>query len=225
MINPEPVLKESFDLEKALYLTKDRGYYFEGDALSTRYQAALQSEVNKVGLEEGDHTNQSINAGKPNEVKQFHERFYTEEGDARTPVANAAIDGLARQIGQLQQFPELHGWRLREIGYQRYSETGFIGIHKDRASDEMLSVTFTLLGSAVVEIYRTLGNPLNYSPENVERVNSFDTTPGSIMLLRAPGFGNGQQIPHKVLEPTIVPRAILNLRMRSTILTQPGQSK
>ncbi len=221
MNNPETILCDSFDLENALQLTKEHGYYFAETALSLRYEIALRDEINRLALEEGDHTEAAINKGKPNEVKQLHDRFYVEYGDERTPFANMVIEGLAKRIRLCSQFPELYEWQLSEIGYQRYHKAGFIGIHKDRASDQMLSVTFTISGSAPVEIYRTISDPLDYSEGNVEKINDFITTPGSIMMLRAPGFGTGEQVPHKILQPTVTPRDILNLRMRPTVLEQP----
>ena len=213
------IFRDSFDFESGIEQAKSNGYFFADGALTVEMRSAMETEIDSLPLEVGDHIVKPINEGKPNEVRQQHERFYVEYGDKRTPVANLVIDGLADQVHLMANLPELSEWQLSEIGYQRYRHSNdFIGAHRDRASDKLLSATFTITGSATVRIFEPLGDHWDYS--NIRQIDEFDTTTGSLMLLRAPGLGNGGQVIHQVLPPRNM-RSILNLRARPTILEQP----
>jgi hypothetical protein len=216
--------KDSFDFEAAIMQTKETGYFFAEDAITKETRTAFEAEIDSLPLEVGDHVTRPINAGKQNEVRQQHQRLYIEHGNAMAPVANMVIAGLAQAVNAMKQFPELRDWKLTEIGYQRYRHgNDFIGAHRDRATDKILSITYTITGSAPVRIFETLGNYWDYT--NLKQVDEFVTTPGSVMLLRAPGLGNGEQVVHQVLPPLSDSRSILNLRMRPTILEQPSHPK
>jgi hypothetical protein len=218
----ESIFRESFDLERGIKQAAERGYYFENDVLIDDIRYGLEREIDSLPLEVGDHITRPINKGKPNEVRQQHERLYVEYGDASTPVANFVIRSITTQVRGMESRPELHDWQLAEIGYQRYRHSkDFIGPHRDRASDQKLSVTFTINGEATVKIFEPFGDCWDYS--NIEQIHEYTTGPGSIMLLRAPGLGNGKQVIHQVLPP-LNSRAILNLRARPTILEQPKAS-
>lgn len=220
MSSAENIFKESFNLEWGIHQTASHGYYFADDTLSDGIRGALEAEIDSLPLEEGDHVAKPINKGKPNEVRQQHERFYVEYGDDRTPIANMVIAAITNQVRSLGTHPELRDWQLTEIGYQRYRHTNdFIGPHRDRASDQKLSLTFTINGEATVKVFEPLGNYWDYS--NIKQIDEYTTTPGSVMLLRAQGLGSGEQIIHQVLPP-LGSRAILNLRARPTILEQPS---
>lgn len=216
--------QDSFNFESAILQTKARGYFFAEDILTDEMRTGLEAEINTLALKVGDHTDKPINAGMPNEVRQQHERLYTEYGSALTPIANMLISGLAKTVRVMRSLPELQQWQPTEIGYQRYRHhNDFIGAHRDRASDRLLSATLTITGSAPVRIFDTLGEYWDYS--NLERRDEFTTTPGSLMLLRAPGLGNGEQVVHQVLPPNSDSRSILNLRMRPSVLEQPSHPK
>ena len=120
----------------------------------------------------------------------------------------------------MQPSPELQEWLPTEIGYQRYRNTNdWISPHRDRKSDHLFSVTFTLTGSAWIHIHQPKTDPVDY--RYLEKVDSFLSEPGTIFFLRAPGFGSSEQIMHEVMPPIDAPRHILNLRMRSTLLAAP----
>lgn len=205
-----------FDIMQALAITKECGYYFHDNALSDLACTALMAEIGSLPLITRYHIAMPINAGQPNEVKQQHERFYTANGDFNTPVANALIAAIHSQVHASKFEAELHVWELTEIGYQRYRNgEDFIGPHRDRASDNGVSFTYTLDGSAEVRIFEPSGDYWDYSQLN--QIDEYMTSPGSVMLLRAKGFGNGEQVIHQVLPPIGV-RSILNLRSRKTIL-------
>jgi hypothetical protein len=98
-----------------------------------------------------------------------------------------------------------------------------ISPHRDRVSDQVLSATFTLFGSAHVRVHAPETNPPRY--DRLREIDAFLTEPGTAMFLRAPGFGNGVQIIHEVDPPLIAPRGILNLRKRETILKPPSETR
>lgn len=223
MSNEVNMFKETFDLESAISVTKDQGYFFATDAISDEMRVALEEEINSLPLKAGDHVARPINHGKPNEVQQRHERLYVPYGDIRTPVANLAIRSLTNIVRGMDALPELRDWQLNEIGYQRYRHSkDFIGPHRDRGSDRLLSVTVTINGAAQVKIFESKGAYWDYS--NIKQTDEFVTSPGSVMLLRAPGLGSGEQVIHQVLPPENS-RAILNLRDRPTILENPSHTK
>ena len=218
------VFREGFDLENAIEQTQRSGYFFAEGVLTDETRAALEEEIDSLPLEVGDHISNPINAGKPNEVRQQHERLYVEYGDALTPVANVVIAGLTEIVRAMRSFPELQEWQLTEIGYQKYRHSNdFIGAHRDRASDKLLSVTYTITGSAPIRIFETLGDYWDYS--SLEQKDEFITAAGGVMLLRAPGFGSGEQVVHQVLPPISNSRSILNLRMRPRVLEQPSHPR
>jgi hypothetical protein len=82
-------------------------------------------------------------------------------------------------------------------------------------------VTYTITGSAMIKIYKPLTDPVDYA--FIEQIDEFQTIPGTVMFLRAPGFGNGGQVIHEVLSPDIYPRYILNLRTRDILLKAPSE--
>jgi hypothetical protein len=214
-----------FNLNTAVRQTASEGYFFAHPALSKSALYILNSEIERLPLEVGDHINHPINAGKPNQVQQQHARGYYEFGSPETPGANMVIKGLKRAIGKLSNnFPELASWCPNEIGYQKYRHSDdWISPHRDRASDKLLSITFTLSGSNTVKIFEPLAEPDDYS--NIIQIDEFETSQGSIMLLRAPGLGNGEQTIHQVMPPESGSRNIINLRMRPNLLEQPSHPK
>lgn len=224
MSKEHEIFKDNFDFESAVRETKTNGYYFQSGVLATEAQNALETEINLLPLEVGDHINKPINNGKPNEVRQQHARAYFEYGDPEAPVANFVINCLAQTVQAMPAFPELENWQPTEIGYQKYrSNADFIGPHRDRSSDQLLSVTFTISGAATVKIFESLGACNDYT--DLLQADEFETSLGGIMLLRAPGLGCGKQSIHQVLPPSTPDRSILNLRMRPTVLEQPTHPK
>lgn len=155
-------------------------------------------------------------------VRQLHARAYHPIGDEAVPIATAVSIVLASTVfDHRDAFPELIGWIPSEAGYQHYrGPSDFISPHRDRRNDRLLSVTFTLRGSAVVRILEPVDDPDDYG--NLRTVDEFTTEPSTAMFLRAPGFCGGGQVIHEVLPPTTPDgRLILNLRMRPDVLLPP----
>lgn len=213
--------RQGFKLSDAIDLTRERGYAFFAGAADPALLAALKEELERLPLEFGDHERYPINKGAPNEVRQRHERCYRPLGHADVPAATALCRALAALAAGHR---ELDGWLPDEIGYQRYrGADDRISPHRDRASDRLFSLTFTIAGSAWVRIHEPETEPPDYA--RLRLVDSFLTAPGTVMCLRAPGFGGGEQVIHEVLPPVAAPREILNLRMRPTVLKPPAETR
>ncbi len=218
------IFRNSLDVKSVLEQTREQGYVFRADALESDVLFELQKEIDHLRLEVGDHVTYPINAGTPTEVKQLHARAYTILEDANAPAhASELCRTMADIVKKTNIYPgELSSWLLNEIGYQRYrSSSDWIGPHRDRRTDQLLSFTFTISGSAWVHIYESEVDPPDY--KRLRKTASFLTQPGTVMVLRAPGFGSGIQKIHEVMPPQNGKRDILNLRMRPRVLPRPGQ--
>ncbi len=212
------VFKQEFDFTKAIEQTKEVGYFFGSDVLSESINELMKDEGFSLELEEGDCVNHPIWPGSKREVRQLHARSYKPRGDFTVPIASSVSEQLSLYVKSIE---DLKLWMPSEMGYQVYrSSSDFISPHRDRKSDQMLSITFTLCGSAPVRVLKPLGHPNDYT--NLAVVEEFVTRPGSIMMLRAPGLGNGEQHIHEVLPPIECPRLIINLRMRPDVLPRPS---
>ena len=216
------IFSDIFDIQNCLRETKEKGYFFS-NGCSEELLNSLQKEIKTLNFEYGDHINHPINDGKKYRVTQSHERYYKMFNDPTVPCANLLCKLLKKEITKVSDiFPELENWQPYEIGYQKYRDKrDFISPHRDRWSDRKLSVTYTVTGSAKIKIYKSLTEPVDY--KFIEQIDEFQTIPGSIMFLRAPGFGNGLQVIHEVLPPDICPRYILNLRTRDILLKGPSE--
>ncbi len=219
------VFANHLNLPIILNRVREQGYAFASCGLTEEARSALLHEELLLPLEEGDHINHPINKGKANEVHQLHERAYYFLNDAAVPVATQTCKNLQQEINVfVPQYPELSGWIPNEIGYQRYRDAhDWISPHRDRKSDQLLSVTFTLSGLAYINIYHPTTPQINY--RYLEKIDTFLSEPGTMFFLRAPGFGSNEQIIHEVMPPIIAPRHILNLRMRPSLLASPQQTK
>jgi hypothetical protein len=209
------VFPRNFDLEKALAITAEKGYFFAEEGICKQANDDLLIEISSLELEVEDRTNNPLNQGETNEVKQKHEKAYFVFSDPKTPAANNVIRLISRSVSELKTFPELGTLQLNEIGYQKYFRNGyFISAHRDRKSDQLLGITFNIIGSTVIKIHKTLGAADDYL--NLEQIDEFTTASQSSMFLRDPGFGSGERIIHEVCPPLSESRSVLNLRMRPT---------
>lgn len=207
------VLTPHLNLPEILERVRSEGYAFIKNGITEECRQLLLKEINVLSLEEGDHVTHAINKGKPNEVHQLHERAYYLLDDPEVPTASHVCKQLQAELA-------IDSWLLNEIGYQRYRFTSdWISPHRDRKSDKILSVTFTLSGNADINIYLPTTPEINY--RHLKKIDTFLSEPGTVFFLRAPGFGSGEQIIHEVMPPIITPRNILNLRMRETLLPSP----
>lgn len=221
-MNNYEVLERSFDVEAAIAQTAEQGYFFGASAITTATCRALCQEAERLALR--PTTNDApLNAGTSYEVTQSHERAYLAVDDQRIPVASMVNRALVDRMQALSSiYPELSTWQPTEAGLQRYrdSDDG-ISPHRDSKTDQLLGATITVDGSSVVRAYRALGEPDDYT--NIHLVEEFKTTPGSLMLLRAPGFAGGERTIHEARPPESNSRLVLNLRMRSDQVRSPKQ--
>jgi hypothetical protein len=217
------VLKDTVDIRSVLNITRERGYFFVPDAIDQETCAAMEREIDRLKLEFGDHVAHPINKGTSQEVQQWHERVYRPIDHPDVPIGTQICYAVSERLAQYSiEFPELVGWLPTEIGYQRYRDAhDWISPHRDRRSDQLLSLTYTIKGSAWMRIYESEVDPPDYT--RLKHVDEFLTQPGTAMFLRAPGFGSGKQVIHEVMPPLEGSRLILNLRMRPTILKSPTE--
>lgn len=222
--NSSEYLQEGFNLDWAIRQATVNGYYFANNGINETARLMLTEEASQLNLELGDHITKPINAGTKREVRQLHERFYSPLWDTRVPVAKAVTESVAENVAKMTDIdPQLAHWLPNEVGYQRYRSTDdWISPHRDRRNDQILAFTITIEGSAKVLIYEPIDDPDDYS--NLKIIDEFQTQPGSIMFLKAPGLGNGEQVIHEVRPPEEGSRLILNLRMRPDILPSPSET-
>lgn len=215
------IFTPTFDRDAVLALVRDQGYAFL-DVASPAALAGMEREMDVLPLEVGDHVTYPINAGKSNEVRQLHARAYRMIDDADVPFAAQVCRGLADILGSSERFPQLKDWLPNEIGYQLYrGKTDWISPHRDRRTDLKFSVTFTIAGSAPIRIYASESEPPDY--RHLRQIDEYVSVPGTVLFLRAPGFGSGEQVIHEVMPPTSDYRKILNLRARPTLLPRPTE--
>lgn len=227
--NSIEVLNPHFDLRAALAQAALKGYAFSVDALTAEACEAIEEEASRLRFEAGDYVTKPIHEYKTTRVTQAHERAYFVVGDRQIPVATAVSRALVYQVSRILSMAPiddplwgLTDWAPTEAGYQRYRNTDdHISPHRDRRTDQLLGATATVNGSALVRIHRTLGDPNDYT--NTAVIDEFQAEKGGLMLLRAPGFGSGEQEIHEVLPPTEGERLILNLRMRPDVLKAPNK--
>jgi hypothetical protein len=205
-----------YDFRAAVQRTVERGFDFVDGAISEEGLTALEQEGLSLPLEVGDHITYPIQPGTKREVRQLHARSYHLIASGEVPVAHALTEYLTQQAAF---HPTLVGWASTEAGYQFYrGPTDFISPHRDRMTDRLLSATVTIRGKAWVRILEPINDPNDYT--NLRVVHEHLTSDGTLMLLRAPGLGNGNQVIHEVKSP-LDTRLILNLRCRPNVLPQP----
>lgn len=187
----------------------------------------MSTEATALHLEHEDRIDRPMSEGHCNQVRQHHARRYLPLRHPDIPTATAVAESVRWSLAPLlDRYPELVDWQPNELGYQEYEPgEGLITPHRDRGSDQLLSVIITVTGSALIRIHEPLAEPDDYT--KLRCVDELHTTPGSVLFLRAAGLGNGERVIHEVLPPPRDPRLILALRMRPTseegpdVLPQP----
>ena len=223
-LRPGELFTDVKHIELGMRQAAERGYAFVPIGISAAGLQELESEVSQLDLELGDHIRQPIYPGTKRQITQLHERAYFPIGDIHVPVATFVTDALAAQTAALRNaYPELAGWRTNEAGYQLYRDPKHhISKHRDRRNDRLLAATITIRGAARIGIHEAVDDPDDYT--NTRQLDDFLAPAGTIMFLRAPGLGSGEQVIHDVGPPQDGPRLILNLRMRPDILPGPSET-
>lgn len=204
--------KSSSAIGSGIEQAAERGFSFVPGAVSQDVLDEILAETETLSFETDE---QVFRAGSANRVEQHLEKCNVSVLDERIPTVKLVAEGLAQQARFRRHYAALRNWMPNEAGFQLYKEGHHITAHRDSAKDLFLGATVTLRGSAVVKMYRTIDNPIDYRPNNLQQLDTHTTQPGDIMFLRANGLANGVQVPHEVLPPIADERLTLNLRMRA----------
>jgi hypothetical protein len=213
---PHGVVEPEFDVQKAVIRAEKEGYSFSARAITQEACRAMEAEADSLDLQASVQS--PLNEGTKREVIQSHERAYRPVNDTEVPIAAFVSRALIRRVRNASPiYPELSVWQPTEAGYQRYrSADDGISPHRDRKSDQLLAATITISGASLIKIYEPIDDPDDYT--KLRLVDEFQTQQGSMMLLKAPGLGDGQQTIHEALPPARGNRLVLNLRMRPDVL-------
>lgn len=195
-------------LAPALAETRRRGYARVPGALSEAWQAALVAEV---ATREFTPVLEQIG-----EVRQRAEGLAVRVGDPALPVTGALAAALRRAVvSGTVGIQGLACYRPNEATYHRYrGPDAGISPHRDFRNHRLLVGVFTLAGRARFRIVADrAGN---------EELAAWQTQPGDLCLLRAPGFdGEPEGRPlHAVGPPLDGERLSLAFRMAAT--GEPG---
>ncbi len=212
---------QDVDFLQILEQIREKGYCFCSNLIAPECLENLKQEVETLEFKPGNRNQVPLNQGTTYQVWQSHARAYFYLDQPEVPTANKLCHSLGEWIQDYSEiYSELKSWKPTEIGYQIYrNQQDHITPHRDRWSDQLLSVTLTLKGTAQIKIYEPQTDPPDYS--KIDLIDSFEASSGTVMFLRAPGFGSGKQVIHEVMPPKEIPRWILNLRMREKLLKPP----
>jgi hypothetical protein len=194
------VLRTDLDLRRALDSVRDHGAAFTEHALTDAFLEQLRAEANALRYE----------------PMAAHEGRAHQEGDIHaihgSTAAYPAVDRLRHELVQLvhahgADIPGCADWQPNETSIQRY-HPGALGItpHLDLKRYRYLVAVITADGTAPFTICKNrAGDP----------VTTWQATPGSLVLLRAPGLNHhddGRPL-HTVSGPTSGHRISVSYRM------------
>jgi hypothetical protein len=193
-------LRSDLDLGRPLQALTEAGAAFIPRALSERFRARLQREI-----EAGPFQRLPDQIGP---VRQEADLFVITGDMAHNPAVarlRAELVGRVRRDGS--QLPPLARWWPNEAYVQRY-EPGALGVspHVDSKRFAVLVAIFTTHGSARFALTQTRAG---------EIVQGWEAGPGSLTLLRGPGLldaTNGRPF-HAVHGPTAGRRFSITFRM------------
>lgn len=204
MIVVMEALLAELDLDQPLRQVAWFGGAFLPRVLSARFLPVLGRELAEVPFEP------LPDRAGPYEVRQHGGQFFVHGTD----IANwPAIDRLRRELVELvhahgTDVPGAARWEPNEAAVQRYpTESGGIGVHRDGKRYGLLIAIITVEGSARLGLCADREGTVS---------EQWHTTPGSMMVLRAPGLdgvGDGRPL-HRLRAPTGSPRTSLTLRMK-----------
>ena len=195
-------LAPRLDLRRALRQARARGAAFVPAALDEGFRRRLKREIASGPFERFPR---SFNRGL---VRQEIDGF-----DIRDPMDGyPAVAELRDELAELIRYhgrgvPGLATWRPNEVGVARYRR-GSLGItpHLDGRRYRRLVAVVTLFGNARFAVCRNRSGDI---------LAEWQTGPGSLVLLRAPGLGgirDGRPF-HRVVGPPRGERCSLGFRM------------
>jgi hypothetical protein len=192
------------DLHHPLMRAAEVGASFVADALTDAMRKILHAEIGAGSFEPLPAQIGAYGVRQEAELLQIDPDRVT----SYPAVAQLRLDlaGLVHAHGH--GIPGLAAWQPNDIAAMRY-HAGSLGVtpHRDSKRYRQLIAIFTVAGSATFT---------HCADREGTVVNRWQTTPGSLVLLRAPGpAGAGETRPfHTISGPTNGPRVSLTFRMR-----------
>jgi hypothetical protein len=197
-----PVLSSRLHLREGRHGLQTEGAFFVPEALTDRCRQEIQQEI--------EHHSYVVLPEQVGPVRTQAELFVLEDV-AHLP---APIDRLHRELTHLVQedLGDIEGvdlWHPNDVSIQRYApNTQGISPHLDSKRYVHLIAIFTTEGSALFRLCKDRSGPV---------LKEWGTTPGSLVLMRAPGFAglkDGRPF-HTVEGPRTGSRYSVTFRMDS----------
>ncbi len=196
-MNTPELIENGLGLVEGVEQAVERGYAYVPGVVSTEACSRLVSEAATLQIDQ--------------DVKL---------GDIAIPFATFFGRELAKRVMLRRHragLKSLGQWEPTDLGYHhRYRDTH----GQDNANEKLLRATVTLEGSTFVNIFKE-------SSESEERgdfieADEFETLPGDMMLMRAPGLGDTDAQAQEIISPREGRGLILNLHMADDEIVQGG---
>jgi alkylated DNA repair dioxygenase AlkB len=192
-------LRPGLDLRRPMEAVTELGGALVEDAIEPAFLRELASLTTKLSFQRM--------AAEEGRARQGGDYWVTTEPFDELPLVKQLGDDLAGRIRSLQVGAS--SWIPNEVYVQRY-RVGDLGVtpHRDWKRYRYLVAIFTAAGEAEFMLCKNRAG---------EVLRSWTTTPGSLVLLRAPGFGgvDDGRLLHTVRGPSAGERISVTYRMDS----------
>ncbi len=201
---PENMVKDTIKL----------GYSFDTQVLTRAFYLDLAKEVSGGPFEEF----LDVSLGVYQKFAVFSPDYFSPDTRNRFPLLRELGDAIGAIVrSNAAQNVPLRSWQPNDVAVQKYSgRYDGIGRHRDFASDIHLVASFTVKGTGEIGIHDRREDP------NASKF--IQTSPGSLLLLRAPGLVESDEdlrITHSVRSPYSSPRISVTYRL-ATLLGLKG---
>ena len=177
----------------------EEGAAFESQALTAEALEAVQEDVARL------QWTPQFQAEDP--WLQYSDALLKGEDLAQLPGIAAVREALEREVREQGGRPGLESYEINDIKVQHYeAEVDGIATHQDYTEDRYLVMALTVVGGGPFELLTARRGGTVW--------RRFETIPGSLVLLWAPGLttGDGDRRPaHRTLHPP-VERVSIGLR-------------
>ena len=204
----------TFDPESMVKDTVKLGYSFNSQVLTRAFYLELAQEVSGGPFEEF----LDVSLGVYQKFVVFSPDYFSPDTRNRFPLLRELGDAIGAIVrSNASQNVPLRTWQPNDVAVQKYSgRYDGIGRHRDFASDIHLVASFTVMGTGEIGIHTKREDPI--------ASKFLQTSPGSLLLLRAPGLVEPDEdlrITHSVRPPYSSPRISVTYRL-ATLLGLKG---